>query len=153
MVLDTLTNAERYMGLHPAFSAAFAFLRDAGWTQFAAAEQGSRHSLDGDRLYVSIDRADGRGRDGARLEAHRRYIDIQFTIEGQEEIGWKPLGTCEVTSIAYDDAKDVIFFSDRPDCWLSLPPGRFAIFFPDDAHAPLAGRGMLKKAILKIAID
>jgi beta-galactosidase beta subunit len=46
-----------------------------------------------------------------------------------------------------------MFFRDRPDSWLSLPAGRLAIFFPDDAHAPLAGRGTLKKAIVKIAVS
>ena len=58
-----------------------------------------------------------------------------------------------MTAVAFDAARDVTFFSDRPDSWLSLPAGHFAIFFPDDAHAPLAGRGTLKKAIVKIAID
>jgi YhcH/YjgK/YiaL family protein len=157
MILDRLQTADRYTSLHPAFARAFAYLRDANWTQLTSAAQGAehpggRHPIDGDRMYVSIDCVDGRGREGARLEAHRRYIDIQFTIDGDEEIGWKSLGDCALTSVAYDEAKDVTFFRDRPDSWLSLPAGRFAIFFPDDAHAPLAGRGTLKKAIVKIAV-
>jgi YhcH/YjgK/YiaL family protein len=148
MVLETLAKAHRYISLHRSFADAFAFLANADWTKLAD----GRHLIDGERMYVSIDCSEGRGREGARLEAHRRYIDIQFTIEGHEEIGWKPVSECEATSIAYDDAKDVMFFSDRPDSWLSLPAGHFAIFFPDDAHAPLAGRGTLKKAIVKIAV-
>jgi beta-galactosidase beta subunit len=35
---------------------------------------------------------------------------------------------------------------------VSVPRGSFAIFFPEDAHAPLAGRGALTKAIVKIAV-
>jgi len=158
MILDTLATADRYTSLHPAFARAFAYLRDANWAELLSAAEGAarhstRHAIDGDRVYVSIDHVDGRGREAARLEAHRRYIDVQFTIDGHEEIGWKPLGDCAVTAIAYDDAKDVMVFSDRPDSWLSLPAGHFAIFFPDDAHAPLAGRGTLKKAIVKIATE
>jgi biofilm protein TabA len=158
MILDRLNTADRYASLHPAFAHAFAYLREANWAQLMTASQrashhSTRHSIDGDRMYVSIDSVDGRGREGARLEAHRRYIDIQFTIEGHEEIGWKPLGDCAATAGAFDAARDVTFFSDRPDSWLSLPAGHFAIFFPEDAHAPLAGRGTLKKAIVKIAID
>lgn len=157
MILDRLQTADRYTTLHPAFARAFVYLRDADWARLMTAAQGAarhstRHPIDGDRMYASIDCVEGRGRDGARLEAHRRYIDIQFTIDGHEEIGWKPLGDCAATSVAYDDAKDVMFFSDRPDSWLSLPAGHFAIFFPDDAHAPLAGRGSLTKAIVKIAV-
>jgi len=158
MIFDKLQSAERYMRLHPSFARGFAYLREANWAQLIIAAQGAarhstRHPIDGDRMYVSIDYAEGRGREGARLEAHRRYIDIQFTIDGHEEIGWKPLADCALTSVAYDEAKDVVFFSDRPDSWLLLPAGHFAIFFPDDAHAPLAGRGLLKKAIVKIALE
>jgi beta-galactosidase beta subunit len=34
-----------------------------------------------------------------------------------------------------------------------MPPDSFTIFFPHDAHAPLAGRGLLQKAIVKIAVE
>lgn len=158
MILDRLQTADRYTSLHPGFARAFAYLRDADWARLVPAAQGAarhstRHPIDSERMYVSIDCIEGRGREGARLEAHRRYIDIQFTIDGHEEIGWKPLGDCTVTAVAYDNAKDVVFFSDRPDSWLSLPAGHFAIFFPDDAHAPLAGHGTLTKAIVKIAVE
>lgn len=158
MVIDTLRNCERYARLHPDFARAFDFVAHADWTDLAsgttAAERYSvRHPIDGDRMYVSIDRMAPVGRAGARLEAHRRHIDIQFTIEGCDEIGWKPLAGCTQPAGAFDDDRDVGFFADRPDTWLSLPAGAFAIFFPDDAHAPLAGTGTVIKAIVKIAID
>ncbi len=154
MVLDTLERCHRYTPLHPAFARAFAFLNGPQWAALASGAGGAeRHDIDGDRLYVSIARTDGRGHDGARLEAHRRYIDIQLTIEGQEEIGWKALGDCAQPAGAFDATKDIGLFSDRPESWLLLPAGHFAIFFPDDAHAPLGGRGTVKKAIMKIAVD
>jgi biofilm protein TabA len=153
MVLDTLARCDRYASLHPAFVRAFEFLTHADWAELVSeCASAEGHDLDGDRLYVSIDRTDGRGREGARLEAHRRYIDIQLTIEGHEEIGWKPLADCTQPAGAFDATKDIGFFSDRPESWLLLPAGHFAIFFPDDAHAPLAGRGSLQKAIVKIAV-
>lgn len=160
MVLDRLEHSRRYISLHHAFPRAFEFLHGAEWSKLAAAaaasddeERHTRYAIDGDLMYVSIDRAKGRGREGARLEAHRRYIDIQLTVDGDEEIGWRPLAACVQPDGQYDGARDVGFFADRPDSWLVLPSGHFAIFFPDDAHAPLAGRGMLSKAVMKIAID
>ena len=154
MVLDTLARCHRYTPLHPAFARAFAFLNGPQWAALVSGAAGAeRHDIDGDRLYVSIARTDGRGHDGARLEAHRRYIDIQLTIEGYEEIGWKSLGDCAQPAGTFDVAKDIVFFSDRPESWVSLPAGHFAIFFPDDAHAPLGGRGTVKKAIMKIAVE
>ena len=158
MVLDTLTQHQRYRSLHPAFARAFDFLTSANWAELIPGSvnpdrHSTRHLIDGERMYVSLDHVEGRGREGARLEAHRRYIDIQLTIEGLEEIGWKPLRDCAQAAGTFDAAKDVGFFKDRPESWLSLPAGHFAIFFPEDAHAPLAGRGTLKKAIVKIAIE
>ena len=158
MVVDTLRNCARYAPLHPEFATAFEFLARADWGQLAAGSQAAerhsvRHAIDGERMYVSLDHVDGRGRDGARLEAHRRHIDIQFTIDGVEQIGWKPLADCTRPAGPFDAERDVGFFADRPDTWLSVPAGAFAIFFPDDAHAPLGGLGLVKKAIVKIAID
>ena len=153
MILDTLRQSGRYTALHPAFARAFEFLAGADWAALAPGAASVRHVIDGDRMYVAIDQKDGRGRDGARLEAHRRYIDIQVTIDGAEEIGWRPLAGCRQPADTFNDANDIGFFDDRPETWVSVPPGSFAIFFPDDAHAPLAGHGPVKKAIVKIAVQ
>jgi biofilm protein TabA len=149
MILDSLADYHRYTGIHPAFGQAFHFLV---YTDLAAMTPG-RHPIDGDRLYVSIDSTDGRGRDAARLEAHRRYIDIQLTLDGAEEIGWRPRADCRMPSGSFDEQKDIGFFDDRPDSWIQVTPGRFAIFFPEDAHAPLAGLGRLRKGIVKVAVQ
>jgi YhcH/YjgK/YiaL family protein len=153
VILDALGQSGRYTALHPGFAPAFAFLASADWTALSPGAGSVRHIIDGDRMYVSIDEKDGRGRGGARLEAHRRHIDIQLTIAGAEEIGWRPLVDCRQPAGPFDDGRDIVFFEDRPDSWVSVPPGTFAIFFPDDAHAPLAGTGALKKAIVKIAVQ
>jgi YhcH/YjgK/YiaL family protein len=152
MILDRLHQSGCYAALHPSFARAFDFLATADWAGLTRGTTSARHVIDGDRMYVSVDEKDGRGRGGARLEAHRRYIDIQLTIGGAEEIGWRSLADCRQPAGPFDYAKDIVFFEDRPDTWLLVPPGTFAIFFPEDAHAPLGGSGLLKKAIVKIAI-
>lgn len=143
-----LGQSARYADLHPAFARAFAFLQETDLSSFSP----GRHDIDGDAIYVSIDHVDGRGHEGARLEAHRAHIDIQLTLDGEERIGWKPLVSCETPDGAFDESRDIGLFRDRPATWLSLPPGTFGIFFPEDAHAPLAGNGPVKKAIVKIRV-
>lgn len=147
MILDKLDEAERYASLHPAFARAFDFLSKTNLASLAP----GRHDIDGDRMFVIIDHKSGKGREGARLEAHKAYIDVQYTFEGMEEIGWAPLAACRPPTGGFDAEKDIAFFDDRPTTWLGVPPGLFAIFFPEDAHAPLGGRGLLKKAIVKVA--
>ena len=137
MIIDRIPSAERYFALHPGLPAAFAFLRS---TPPAAMPEG-RHAIDGSRLNVIIERAVGRGRHGAKLEVHRRFLDIQLCLSGDEHIGWRALADCAVVEAPFNPERDIQFFRDRPDTWLALQPGLFAIFFPDDAHAPLAGDG------------
>jgi YhcH/YjgK/YiaL family protein len=104
-------------------------------------------------MWLSVDHNKGRGRAGVQLESHRRHIDIQVTLAGHEEIGWKSVSACHAPIGAFDEQRDIQFYQDAPSTWLAVPQGYFAIFFPQDAHAPLAGNGLLKKAIFKIAIQ
>ena len=145
MILDTLHQSGRYTALHPAFARAFAFLAGADWAALAPGSASVRHVIDGDRMYVSIDEKDGRGRDGARLEAHRRYIDIQVTIGGAEEIGWRALADCRQPAGPFDDAKDIVFFDDRPDTWLSVPPGIVRDLLPGGRPRPACGTRPLEE--------
>ncbi len=147
MILDTVARAHHYVDLHPQFARAFAFLRDL---DLAALHPG-RHEIDGDRIYLSIDHVEGRG-GAARLEHHRRYIDIQIAIEGDERIGWMPVECCQDRDGPFDATRDIGFFLEEPHSWLTLRPGTFAIFFPADAHAPLAGTGPIRKAIVKVLV-
>lgn len=148
MILDRLTCWHRYASSHAGFPEAFDALCDPN----AASLPAGRHPIDGDRLYLIVGRDTGRGREGARLESHRRYIDIQLTLSGEEEIGWLPLGSTQPAE-PYDAGRDIAFYAQRPETWLALPPGTFAIFFPDDAHAPLAGRGEIIKVVAKVAVE
>jgi biofilm protein TabA len=149
MILDDLANAARYESLHGRFAAAFAWLRDA---DTSALEPG-RHDVDGEKLYVNLDVKEGRTRDGARLETHRRFIDIQYTFDGSDDIGWLPAAECREVAAEYDEAKDIARFADTPASWVTVRAGTLAIFFPEDGHAPLGGTGTIRKLIAKVAVD
>ena len=149
MIVDRLEHAERYCNLHPAFESAFAFLKQDNLANLAP----GRYDIDGDRLFCMISKGPARPRAEAKLEAHRRYIDIQYVIDGAEEMGWKPAAGCAAVDTPYDAEKDIEFFTDEPEAWMPVPPGSFVIFFPQDAHAPLVGTGRIHKAVLKIAVE
>lgn len=148
MIVDTLKNAEAHAGLHPGFARAFEFLR-------ALPPDGlphGRHEIEGSRVFALAAEDQGRGMEGARLEAHRKYVDIQFVVAGQERIGWRKLEECREVAEPYHEERDIGFFRDAPASWVVVPPGSFAIFFPEDAHAPLAGRGPVRKVVVKVAV-
>ncbi len=149
MLVDYLQNADRYFPLHPKFASAFEFLRRTGLARLP----NGRHDIDGERLFAIVSRDQGRGREKSMLEAHRHYIDIQFVLSGEECIGWMPTADCQRVSSPYDDQKDVTFFFDRPATWLVVAPSAFAIFYPEDAHAPLATEGPIQKVVVKVAVS
>ena len=66
-------------------------------------------------------------------------------------MGWSPLAACR-QPLPFEASEDVGFFSDVPASWILVPEGSFALFFPDDVHAPLAGSGRVKKVVLKVAV-
>jgi biofilm protein TabA len=149
MIVDLLTNRRRYAPLHPGFGPAFHWLLSAPLERLPT----GRQEIDRQRLYALVGRDPGRGRDAAKLESHRRYIDIQVTLAGSEEIGWRSLADCDAPTIDFQPDGDVAFYGDRAQTWLAMPPGAFAIFFPEDAHAPLAGTGELHKVVVKVAVN
>ena len=148
MILARLEQADRYFDLHPDFPAAIAFLRGR---PLADLPQG-RIEITG-TVYATVSRSPARQRSEARLEAHRKHIDIQFVISGVEEMGWKARGRCQRPHDQYDAGKDIEFFADVPDSYITVHPGEFVIFFPDDAHAPLIGAGVVHKVVIKVPLS
>ncbi len=148
MILARLEEADRYASLTPGFAQALAFLRRPDLGQLAP----GRYEIDGTRVYAAVMQAPGKTRDAARMEAHRKYIDIQYVISGTDEMGWKSKAACLQPQGEYDPAKEVEFFADAPEAWVAVPPGHLAIFFLEDAHAPMVSAGDLHKVVVKVAV-
>ena len=148
MILDYLYNIDRYSNLHPSFQAAFNFLKNKDLLKMPT----NKYEIDGDSLFVILDKSPGRKKEDAMLEIHKKYIDIQLILAGEDKMGWKSKQQCEKPDADYDSTNDIQFFKDRPSDWFTVKPGMFAIFFPEDAHLPLIGDSIIHKAIAKIAI-
>jgi YhcH/YjgK/YiaL family protein len=148
MILDSLNNAKPYLALHPRFAQVFEFL----CTMDLKALAPGKYVIDGDNLFAIVEACAGRTRAEAKLECHRRYIDIQLVLEGVDEMGWKPVAECMDPATDYDEARDIRFFKDTPSSWIATPPGKFCIFFPEDAHAPLVSSGHIRKVVMKVAV-
>lgn len=146
MIIDSIENAERYTLLHPAFPKAFEFLK-------AAVSEGcenGRVEISGDEIYALINSGPGRKREESLLETHRRYIDIQFILEGEETFGWSPNGEPIASAVPYNEEKDIEFHHGEPRVWFSLTPMTFVIFHAGEAHLPGLSHGMVRKAVVKI---
>ena len=149
MITDTLAQRRRYTGLSSRFAAAFEFLE-----KLSATRPDGRHDLDGDNCFALVQSYPTRPLAQALFEAHRQYIDIQFMQAGRETILWSPLAALTQVTQPYAAERDIAFFANPPQ-WtpLNLQAGQFAIFFPEDGHAPgleCAGPAEVRKVVIKV---
>ena len=149
MILDSLKNKAQYAALHPRFQAVFDFIDNNDVASLPC----GRHDIDGDNIFVMVQELDLREVSAARLELHRKYIDIQLLLSGPNEVfGWSEKKDCLTAETEFDEQKDIQLFTDIPQCFYSVGEGQFSILFPEDGHAPMLGEGHVKKCIFKIAL-
>lgn len=149
MIHDALKNYQSVENLHPLFAQAFTFIQQ---TDFSALEDG-KYEIEGDRLYAAISTITGKNQADAALETHNQYIDIQMPLSGVETIGWKAGDQLETINKPYVAENDITFFSDQPSSYTTIQPGEFAIYFPQDGHAPGIGQGAIRKVVIKVKVD
>jgi YhcH/YjgK/YiaL family protein len=151
MILYTIDNTRLYVGLHARFAKAFEILRDKSLSQ----KEDGKYAVDSDNIYYTIQRYTTKPLSEGKLEAHRKYIDIQFLLEGVEILGYTPLKGLSVAE-EYNPEKDIAFFiTPKEITKVKLEPGLFCILFPDDAHLPcrqLAGPAEVRKVVIKIRL-
>jgi len=89
------------------------------------------------------------------FESHRRYIDVQAVIEGEEFIEVANIERLRMTT-DYDSAKDLVKFADFDFASrLRLGPGDLAVFFPPDGHLPclqISGGILVRKTVVKVPV-
>ena len=150
MILDTISSAERYYSLHPLMQMFFDYLRTHDLTKVAP----GRIVLEGDRLFLNVADSKKQPREERKLEAHRKYIDIQVPLTANETVGWRPLESLDMApDIAYDEQRDIVFYRQPSSAYIPVAQGQFYLMLPNDAHAPLIGEGPVRKVIGKLRVE
>ena len=149
MIIDTLANASKYFSLHPSFAKAFDYINQ---NNVATLADGIYETPEGLKVIVNTGMGKTAEASLAKFECHDKNIDIQLCVKGIETMAWKPREKCLKPNGEYNPDKDVRFFSDAPDMSFQLTDGQFAVFFPEDVHAPMIGDGEIKKVVIKVKI-
>lgn len=148
MIIDNIINFHRYASIHPLMQKAIDFIHNNTLDTL----QPGKYQLQEDDLYVNVDIAQPKTKAEAKLEAHKKYIDIQLPLTITEQMGYTPLTHCGPQNTSYDPAKDIQFFDGEAETYLTVSPDMFTIFFPEDAHAPCIMPSVNKKIIIKMAL-
>ncbi|HDL5121653.1 TPA: YhcH/YjgK/YiaL family protein, partial [Mannheimia haemolytica] len=95
--------------------------------------------------------------EGKKAELHRKFIDIQLLIDGEEMIEY---GLSQPDLSKYDEYRDeddyqlTAEIDDKNN--LILKPNMFAIFLPYEPHKPgnsVNGNKTLKKLVVKVPVE
>jgi YhcH/YjgK/YiaL family protein len=148
MIFDTLENIKNYEGLCRVYTA----LEFLSKTDFKTMDLG-RYELDGDNIFYMVQEY-STDPEKTISEAHKKYIDIQFMVEGEELIGVAPIN-CEKCETQAIPENDVWFYECKTES-ITLIKNSFMVLYPNDLHCPgvaTNGRAMgCRKVVVKVKV-
>ena len=109
-----------------------------------------------DEAYANIDVYETKEYDICFPVAHKRYIDIQMLLSGEERLDFANISELSIKD-DYDEERDIMFFHNPEKMnTLYLKKGYFALLYPTGAHKPQmksSGNSQtVKKVVVKIAV-
>lgn len=149
MIIDHIKNIGLYTNLSERIALALKYIAE---TDFSTVEKG-KYEIDGDSIYAAVSEYQTKTISECKIEAHKKYIDVQFIISGKEAMGLTLLNN-QQPSIPYDNEKDCVFYNE-PTSLLNFEAGMFAIYFPHDLHQPCISIGegcVVKKVVVKVMV-
>ena len=108
-----------------------------------------------DDFFVLVQTYDTKLPEQVRYEAHKKYVDIQYIVEGKELMEVAPVSILEVDE-PYSDEKDIAFYKPiEQAATVVLTSGGYVVFYPEDAHRPSLCAGKIttnKKLVGKVRV-
>ena len=148
MIVDRIENCRLYAPLSANLKKAFELLQDKSVLK----QPDGRYEVSDDIYYIVV-RYQTKPASEAKLEAHKKYLDVQFVAAGEELIGFAPTSRLQIQT-PYDKEKDFMLYNvPEKLSSLSLLQGMFSIFYPHDAHMPacqLNGPADVHKIVVKV---
>lgn len=152
MIYDEWTNRGVYRAIMPEAWRLAEELLDK-----AASLPDGKYELDGEKVFVTLAHYDTRDVEASKSEIHRKYVDIQLVLEGEEDIYCSVLTGAEKSAADFSGGDCALFPLEAKRCFpVRMKPGVFAVFFPEEGHAPMvtvAGKASsrVRKAVVKVA--
>lgn len=148
MILDNIKNMEQYASVHPLFRKAFSAIRELVETNAPV----GRYEIDGKKVYALVQEYETKNEEDRLFECHRKYIDIQFIVEGKEMIDVKNFYDLE-PEVPYNEEKDVEFYKVEEDYDATfLEAGHYAVLFTHETHRPCVAVNNTPSKVKKIVV-
>ncbi len=147
MIIDKIENSDLYLNVGKRIAKALKYINS---TDFSSIEPG-KYEIEDDNIFAIVNEYETKNINDCLLEAHRKFIDIQYIHSGVELIGVASLAN-QIPTREYDESKDCVFFSEETSL-VRMTSGMFAVFFPDDLHMPgvkADSVSKVKKVVIKV---
>lgn len=151
MISDHCSNWIAYSAIAPGvFQTAFEFIKTV-----TLETEDKRYELCGDDIYALVQKYTAKQLNEGKMEAHRKYVDIQAVISGTEIIGISSIAGLKEIS-AYSDEKDCELFEHNVaiSSLIILRPGDFMLLYAGEGHMPCIAIGgnpaEVKKVVIKV---
>lgn len=149
MIVDNLQNVSAYTSVNKHFAAVIDYIN----THDLASMPAGYYPIDGDDVYLKLQEGQMKSQVEAKIERHHKMIDIQIPLTQDETYGYADLTNREAEH--FDQDGDIGFLPElASECYVTCKVGMFAVFFPQDGHAPMIGdtSKKIKKAIFKVKV-
>lgn len=149
MIFDHILHGDHYQSMHPLFEKCFRFLLDPASAKLAE----GRYDIDGDNAFALVQAYHTKPENEGKWEAHRKYIDIQYMLEGTECMGITPLEHVSVSQ-EYSEENDYALFEGQGEK-ITVSAGFFTVFYPHDVHMPglqVKVPQPIRKIVIKVKI-
>jgi YhcH/YjgK/YiaL family protein len=150
MIVDRLSNAALYENINERITRGLNYLKNTDLVLLAT----GKYAIDGDNIFVIVQEYDTLDAANEQMEAHKKHIDVQYMIQGEELVG-HALFKGQAASKQYSEDEDYMLFPDTPSFFTKMDEGTFMIFFPADLHMPCIKVNESKrvmKAVVKVKI-
>ena len=151
MLTSNLNVVEKYDYLAEKFRKGYEFLRTADLKALPV----GRVDIEGDDIYASVQEYTSLKADTCKFEAHNRYFDIQYVVEGEEQFGYAKREDLTEDS-PYDETNDIVFFREPEEAGtVLLKAGDCIVVAPEDAHKPRCQAKeacRVKKVVIKVRV-
>lgn len=145
MIIDKIENLKNYVSLNPLFADVVTFIENND----LMAQPAGKVKIKGDDLFANFNFCKGKKAEEAKLETHNKMIDIQVPLNHAETMGYTP--RVELPEAPYDETIEMTLYEGLAQQYVTIYPGMFVIFFPQDGHAPaICDCDDLHKIIFKV---
>ena len=147
MIIDKIENSHLYKNISERISKSFEYIRSTDLKNLPA----GRYPIDEENIFALVSEYQTKLEPEGKLEAHKKYIDVQYVISGEELMGYVPLGNQQILE-PYKEENDIVFYTGD-NSFTKVSEGMFAIFFPEDVHMPgiaSSKSSSVKKLVIKV---